>query len=173
MWRFIFASSANTEPQMSQILLLKHPIHCTDFFPLHQFFLTHQFFSLHQFVLHCTDFFFTAPIFSVQLSCIGQRRGLAGRGFPLRKECGMSNIKFSNLPPRPFMKGSFLSPNSKYERTTWCWKTIKIIVGWPTPLLSCTPAQEVGHHVPHLWKRSFYNKISSANQIIIDKGSWY
>ena len=152
MYRLIFASSANTAPQMSQILLLKRLIHCTDFFFTAPFLSLHWFFSLHR-------FFFTAPIFlslhrfffsTIILHWPGERT--CWQGFPLRKECGMSNIKFSNLPPRPFMKGSFLSPNSKYERTTWCWKRIKMIIGWPTPLLSC-------RLVPHLRKRGF----SSAN----------
>ena len=54
------------------------------------------------------------------------------------------------------------------------WSSILPIVRtWVTQTLhsavNCDPLGRAGNE----WKRSFYNKISSANQIITDKGSWY
>ena len=146
MCRFIFAW-ANTDPQMSQILLLKRLIHCTDFFFTAPFLSLHWFFSLHRFFFiapivllqqicfHCTNFS-TALIFSLHqfflpLSCTGQGGELAGMVFPSAKNAECQILNSAIRPPAHLWKDHFLSPNSKYERAAWCWKRIKIIVGWP------------------------------------------
>ena len=59
--------------------------------------------------------------------CITHRVRSLRWGCPPRKECGMSNIKFSNSSPRPFYERIIFVPLlSYYERTIWCWKMMKI-----------------------------------------------